>query len=139
MNDYKFSDLFVGMKESFKVTITEDMQEGFLNITKDENPMHIDDKYAIQNGYEGKIVYGLLTSSFFSTLAGVYLPGRKCLFHECNVAFPHPVYIGDELNIVGEIKELDEIFKRVIIKAQITNQEGKKVARGKLVVGVRED
>ena len=41
MNSYKFSDLSVGMSESFTVTITEEMMDKFIDITGDVSPIHV--------------------------------------------------------------------------------------------------
>ena len=137
MNKYTIRDLHVGKKEGFTICITEEMQRTFTELTGDLNPMHLDDEYAEKNGFERKIVYGMLTASFYSTLVGVYLPGERCLFHECDVAWKKPVYIGDRLTIKGEIKEKDERFNRIFIKASILNQKGEKVSRATLVAGIR--
>jgi 3-hydroxybutyryl-CoA dehydratase len=137
MNHYCMDELEIGKEERFTVKITEDMQETFMKLTGDINPMHIDEEYSKRDGFNGRIVYGMLTASFYSTLVGVYLPGERCLFHECDVAWKKPVYIGDELTIAGQIKEKDERFRRVIIKAYIVNQDGIKVSKATLVAGVR--
>lgn len=80
----------------------------------------------------------MCTASLYSTLVGVYLPGKKCLFRECNVQWPNPVYIGDTLTVYGEVKEKDERINTITIKAYIKNQDGKKVSRATLVCGVLE-
>ena len=80
----------------------------------------------------------MCTAAFYSTLVGVYLPGERCLFHRCEVEWPAPVYVGDTLSVTGTIKEIDVPFKRVVIKADIRNQDGRKVSRAKLTVGVRD-
>lgn len=136
MNHYKFNELTTGLQESFTVTITEDMQKSFLEISGDNNPMHMTDEYAKKFGYDHKLVYGMLTASLYSRLVGVHLPGEYCLFQECSTTFNAPVYIGDELTVVGEIAEMHEGFKRIKIKAYIKNQNGKKVSRATLMVGV---
>ena len=46
--------------------------------------------------------------------------------------------IGDTLTVTGEVKEIDEQFRRIHIKAFIRNQDGVKVSRAKLIVGVME-
>lgn len=137
MNHYTISQLEIGQKETFTVRVTEEMQETFMKLTGDVNPMHREDEYARENGFDGRLVYGMLTASFYSTLVGVYLPGEKCLFHECDVSWRKPVYIGDELTITGEVKEKDERWQRVTIKAHIVNQNGEKVSKAALVVGIR--
>lgn len=86
--------------------------------------------------FRDKLVYGMLTASFYSKLVGVYLPGEKCLFRECDVQWPRPVYIGDTLTVVGKVSEKDERIHTVKIKAFIRNQDGEKVSRATLTVGM---
>lgn len=137
MNEYKLEDIKIGMKEEFKVKITEDMQDDFRKITGDINPMHIDAEFAKARNFNDKLVFGMLTASFFSTLVGVYLPGKNCLFQECkDIRFHSPVYINDELTITGEVIEIDERFNRITIKSTIRNQKKQKVCSAKLFAGI---
>ncbi len=138
MNHYTFEDLHVGMKESFTVEITEKMQRAFTDMSGDINPMHLDKSKCLAGGYKDCLVYGMCTASFYSTLVGVYLPGEKCLFHRCEVEWPAPVYIGDILTVTGTVKEVDPQFRRIVIKAEMRNQDDVKVSRAKLTVGIRE-
>ena len=137
MNEYKIENIEIGMKEEFKVQITEKMQNDFRDNTGDINPMHSDPDFAKEKGFDDTLVFGMLTASFFSTLVGVYLPGKNCLFQECkNIRFHNPVFIGDQLTIQGEVIEIDERFKRITIKAIIRKQDQKKVCSAKIMVGV---
>ncbi|MBE5894451.1 MAG: MaoC family dehydratase [Lachnospiraceae bacterium] len=136
MNHYTFEELSVGMEESFSVTVTEEMHNKFTELSGDINPMHLSEEYAKEHGYAGKLVYGMLTASFYSTLVGVYLPGEHCVFHEIRSTFNAPVYAGDTLTIHGEIVQIHEDFRRIKIKAYIVNQEGTKVSLSTLTVGV---
>lgn len=139
MNNYKIQDLSVGMKDSFTVTITEEMMRKFLEITGDKNPLHNDAVFAKKKGFSDKVVYGMLTASLISTFGGMYLPGRNCLIQGVEVSFARPVMIGDELRVVGEIAKIYEDIKYVLIKINIWNQRGEKVLRGKLKAGVLDD
>ena len=67
MNAYKFEDLSIGMEESFSREITEGMMQDFLTMTGDINPLHLDRVYARAEGYEDRVVYGMLTASLIST------------------------------------------------------------------------
>ena len=136
MNHYTFEELSVGMEESFSVTVTEEMHNKFTELSGDVNPMHLSEEYAKKHGYAGKLVYGMLTASFYSTLVGVYLPGEHCVFHEIRSTFNAPVYAGDTLTVHGEIVQIHEDFRRIKIKAYIVNQEGTKVSLSTLTVGV---
>lgn len=137
VNEYCVSDLYVGQIESFEINITENMQEMFEKITGDINPMHIDADFAQMSGFSDKLVYGMLTAALFSTLVGVYLPGKNCLFRSCDVEWPNPCYIGDTLTVSGKITDIYEEFSIIAVKAEIRNQNKKKVARAKLQVEVR--
>lgn len=138
MNHFTFSELQVGMSQSFSVDVTEKMHNAFTEMSGDINPMHMDEEYAKSHGYDNKLVYGMATASLYSTLVGVYLPGEHCIFHEIDAKFNAPVYIGDKLTVTGTIKEIHEGFKRIRIKANIVNQNGKKVSMASLTVGVIE-
>ena len=137
MNEYKFEDIKIGMEEKFQVSITEDMVNSFCKITGDVNPLHNDLEYAKSKGYQEKVVYGMLTSSFLSTLAGVYLPGKYSLIHEVDILFKKPVFISDSpLTIKGTVIEINEMFKQFKIKVEILNKNNEKVLRGTMKVGV---
>ncbi len=139
MNSYSFDELDIGLEGSFQVTITEEMMSDFLKITGDVNPLHNDENFAKGKGFDSKVVYGMLTASFFSTLAGVYIPGEKCLIEEVNYKFTKPVYIGDELTVSGKIAERDERVKQLILKVRIKRKsDDATVIRGSMTVGVLE-
>ena len=138
MNSYTIRDITPGLTESFTVTVTSEMMEHFYAITGDNSPIHMDADYAARRGYPGRVVYGMLGASFFSTLAGVYLPGEHCLLHSVECKFAKPVFIGDTLTVTGKVEEVNETFMEITIKATITNQDGKKVTRGVIKAGLAE-
>jgi 3-hydroxybutyryl-CoA dehydratase len=136
VNEYALKDLKVGISHSFNVTITSAMIETFREISGDENPLHIDQEFAFAQGFPRRVAYGMLTSSFYSTLVGIYLPGKYALFQGIDVSFINPVFEDDVLTIYGEITEVHEVYKQIEIKCHITNQNGKKISRGKIRSGV---
>lgn len=72
----------------------------------------------------------------FSTLAGVYLPGEHCLLHGVECKFAKPIYIGDTLTVTGTVTHVSEAVGEAEIKAEIRNQDGKKVTRGIIKAGL---
>lgn len=138
MNCYTFDALQLGQSECFTAEITEEKMLLFHQLTGDNSPIHMDERYAKQRGHSGRVVYGMLGASLFSTLAGVYLPGETCLLHSVEVKFAKPVYIGDQLTVCGTVQELNHTFREITIKATITNQHGIKVTRGVIKAGVAE-
>lgn len=135
---YSYDDIQIGHIESFQVTVTEGMMNSFCQISGDINPLHRDSSYAQSKGYREKVAYGMLTASFLSTLAGVWMPGEKSLIHQVEVEFPAPVYMGDVLTVEGIVKEKNDTFHFLHVKVTIKNQDGKKVLRGKMRIQVME-
>ena len=48
-----------------------------------------------------------------------------------------PVYIGDELTVMGKVIGKDDAYKILTLKLQIRNQNGKRVSKGKMRVMIR--
>lgn len=136
MREYTYEDCAIGLKEFFEVMITEDMVYGFRTLSEDRNPLHNDEQFAKEKGFKGKVVYGMLTASFLSTLAGMYLPGKHCLIQEVSLKFVKPVYIGEKLIISGEVQERNDLFNQLVLKVRISNEAGENVLRGKMHIGV---
>ena len=125
MNSYKISDLTIGHTEYFHVTITEYMMNNFIEISGDTNPLHSDKIFASQYGYHDKVVFGMLVSSFYSKLIGVYLPGKYALLTNINIEFLKTVFVNDQLKITGEITDIDDRFNFINIKSYIIRKETK--------------
>ena len=146
MNAYRFSDLSVGMEISFDhldgegtcIEITPAQYDAFRRLTGDVSPIHVDEAYARTRGFRSRVCYGMLVSAYYSTLVGVYLPGKYALFQEAHIFMTKPVFVGDRLTVTGKIKELNNALKRVTIKARIRNQDGETVSRATLEVGMSE-
>ena len=139
MNEYNFLDLKVGLEKSFSVVVDSLKMEIFLEISGDINPLHLDSEYAKEKSFNGRVVYGMLTSSFYSTLVGVYLPGKYCILQGMNIQFSKPVYIGDVLKIYGKISYINEAYKQIEIKAFITNQNDEQVSKATIKTGVIDE
>lgn len=135
MNTLNFTEMVEGMEASFEVRVKESWMDAFLQISGDCNPLHSDEAYARSLGYNGKVVYGLLTSSFYSTLVGVYLPGRQGLLHELFIQFVKPVYAGDMLSVHGKVKYINSAYRQIELKAWIKNQDNKLVSRARIKAG----
>ena len=138
MNEYRFDEIYTGMKESFEKEITPEMEAAFRGISGDDNPLHRDDEFAREAGggkFSGHAVFGKLTASFYSTMAGMYLPGKYSLIHSFDeISFLKPVYPGDRLVITGEVTGKEEALHLIRLKVTIRNQENKLVSRAKMKV-----
>ena len=138
MNEYTIEEIQVGMSASFKKLITKEMEDSFRVITGDENPLHKEDDFALEisgGNFKGHAAVGMLTASFYSTVAGMYLPGKYSLIHSFDeISFMKPVFVGDELTVTAEVIDKDEALKMIRLKIIIKNQDNKKVSRAKMKV-----
>ncbi len=142
MREYTFDEIEVGLTESFTTKITTEMEDMFRAITGDENPLHKDDDYAkeVSGGkYESHVAFGMLTASLYSTIAGMYLPGKYSLIHSLErVDFKKPVFVGDELTVTGTVKEKQDDLHLIILDVVIRNQNNKVVSKAGMKVLVQK-
>lgn len=136
MNKYVYDEITVGLKEEFTVEVKLEDMERFYIITGDMNPLHINRNYAKEYGFHDRVVYGMLTASYLSTLAGVYLPGEKSLIQKVEINFVKPVFLNEVLTIVGKVINKNDTFNIIEIGFSIWNDQKEKVIRGKMDVGV---
>lgn len=136
MNKYTFEEINIGQEESFCVTITEEMMDSFRNITGDVNPLHTDETFAKEKGYEKKVAYGMLTASFLSTMAGVYMPGENSLIQSVEVKFSKPVFAGNVITYTGKVSEKNDTFNFIVLKVTGTLEDGTKVLKATMQIGV---
>lgn len=137
MNEYEFNQIDVGMTESFERKITLEMEEKFREISGDENPLHKDDIYAVEVGqgkYTGHVSFGMLTASLYSTMAGMYLPGKYSLIHSVESKFLRPVYAGDTLSVTGVVKGKQESLRLLEVKVTIYNQKDECVSKANMKI-----
>lgn len=139
MNKYKFDEIKVGLEEHVIISVDADKVDKFIEISGDTNPLHTNAKYSKSKGFLDKIVHGMLTSSFYSTLVGIYLPGKYCILQGIDVQFLKPVFIGDKLKVFGKVTYINAAYKQLEIKAIILNQKNTKVSKAIIKVGVMDD
>lgn len=134
---YRIEDLVVGMEESITVAIDLEAIETFVELTRDNHPLHTDRSYALKNNYNDVIAHGLLIASYSSTLIGTKLPGENALVLSQSFKYSNAVYPGDELKYIGKITEIDARFGIVTVKIIVRNQDQEKVASGNYSIKIR--
>ena len=75
----EFEDIKVGKIERFSHQITKGEVDRFAELTGDFNPIHVDTEYALKTNFGKRVVHGMLTSSFISTMIGMRIPGKGSL------------------------------------------------------------
>lgn len=136
MRGKTYDEIQVGDAASFSKTITESDVHSFSAVTADFNPIHVDEVYATTSSLGqkmgGRIAQGMLTASLFSTLVGMYIPGKGALYVSQSCNFRRPVKLGDTITASCTVTEKLEKF-RVKMHTVCTNQHGEVVVEGEAI------
>jgi len=73
-------DIEIGMSRSLRKVITDRDIELFAEVSTDHNPVHLDDDYARDTIFEGRIAHGMLTAGLISAVIGEQLPGHGTVY-----------------------------------------------------------
>lgn len=132
--NHTIDELYVGQSSSFSKTITETDVYLFAGVTGDFNPAHVNAQYAQDTPFKKRIAHGMLSASLISTILGTNLPGKGTIYMGQKVQFLAPVYLGDTITAMVEVKELIPEKNRVILHTYCKNQDGAMVLDGEATV-----
>ena len=135
MNELRWSDLHIGLKQEFTAVFTAEDASAFARLSGDVNPLHVDQEYAAAAGFPSAVLFGMLTSSLYSRLVGVYLPGKFALLQGIDIDFSAPCHAGEQLHVTGEVVHMTEAYHRFEIKATIRKADRKLVSKATIRVG----
>lgn len=130
------SPLAIGDEFSFAKTLSDSDLEKFAAATGDANPLHLDDDYARETRFEGRIVHGMLTACVVS--AGVArLPGMAIyLGQDCQ--FTAPVRPGER--VTAELEVVEELGDaRYRLTTVVRDEDGRIVLDGEARVLIDEE
>jgi 3-hydroxybutyryl-CoA dehydratase len=126
-------DLEVGMMRSLTKEITDLDIELFAQVSTDHNPVHLDDDYARDTIFEGRIAHGMLTAGLISAVIGEQLPGHGTVYLGQTLKFLAPVRPGDLVTAEVTVLEIDYSKRRVQLKTECLI-DGKPVLKGEATV-----
>ena len=126
-------DLEVGMMRSLTKEITDLDIELFAQVSTDRNPVHMDDEYAMDTIFEGRIAHGMLTAGLISAVIGEQLPGHGTVYLGQSLKFLAPVRPGDMETAEVEVLEIDYAKRRVQLDTRAL-VGGKPVLKGEATV-----
>jgi 3-hydroxybutyryl-CoA dehydratase len=126
-------NLEVGMMRSLRKVVTDQDIEMFAEVSTDRNPVHLDDAYAQDTIFEGRIAHGMLTAGLISAVIGEQLPGHGTVYLAQSLRFLAPVRPGDTVTAEVEVTEIDYKKRKVTLDTRCL-VGGKKVLTGEAVV-----
>lgn len=109
-------DLEIGMVRSLNKTVTDRDIELFAEVSTDRNPVHLDDGYAQDTIFQGRIAHGMLTAGLISAVIGEQLPGHGTVYLGQSLKFMAPVRPGDTVEAVVKVTAIDHSRRRVTLE-----------------------
>jgi 3-hydroxybutyryl-CoA dehydratase len=113
-------DLEIGMMRYLQKQITDRDIELFAEVSTDHNPVHLDDAYAEDTIFEGRIAHGMLTAGLISAVIGEQLPGHGTIYMGQSLKFLAPVRPGDTVLAEVSVREIDYAKRRVTLDCRCT-------------------
>ncbi len=126
-------DLEVGMSREVSKTIGDEDIVAFAKLSTDHNPVHLDEEYAQETIFGGRIAHGMLTAGLISAVIGEQLPGHGTVYMKQNLTFLAPVRPGDRVRAVVSVREIDYSKRRVGLDCECFVKE-KSVLKGDALV-----
>jgi 3-oxoacyl-[acyl-carrier protein] reductase len=135
----RFNKIIIGQKAEFSHEITERDIEAFVNLTGDDNRIHIDKDFAKKTTFEKPVAHGMLSASFISTIIGTKIPGDGALWYSQTLEFLIPVRVNDEITVKAEVLSKNERLNSIELKTDVYNQNKQLVIKGIANVKIIED
>ena len=126
-------DIEMGMSRHLRKLITDKDIEMFAEVSTDRNPVHLDEDYAQDTIFEGRIAHGMLTAGLISAVIGEQLPGHGTVYIGQTLKFLAPVRPGDMVHAEVKVVDIDLSKRRVKLDCHCA-VEGKCVLTGEAMV-----
>ena len=128
--------LTVGDRVRFSKRLSDDDVHSFAAASGDTNPLHLDDEYAAETRFGGRIAHGTLVSGLISA-ALARLPGLVIYLSQ-DLEFQRPVGVGDR--IAADCEIVEEIGdERYRLRTTVTTADGEVAIDGEAVVLLDEE
>jgi 3-hydroxybutyryl-CoA dehydratase len=130
------SSFTVGEEATFSRIFTQEDVERFSSLSGDTNPVHLDENYAKQTRFGGRIIHGILVASLISSALGTILPGPGCIYLSQQLSFRAPARVGERLTAKVRVNEWDGTKGRIVLATEVVNDSGVQliVGEAKLVL-----
>ncbi len=126
---FSIEEMSLGQTASMSKTVTEADIVLFAGITGDFNPAHIDEEYAQNSMFKGRIAHGMLSAGFISATLAMKLPGPGTIYLGQSMKFKAPVRIGDTVKTTVTVTDIN-IDKKIVKLDTVCSVAGKPVVTG---------
>ena len=110
---FYIDELEVGMSRFLEKRIDDETIHAFAILSSDHNPIHMDEEYATDTPFSGRIAHGMIGAGLISAVIGEQLPGHGTIYLKQDLKFTAPVRPDDIVRAVVTIHDIDIRSRRV--------------------------
>ncbi|MEJ1298490.1 MAG: MaoC/PaaZ C-terminal domain-containing protein [Candidatus Sedimenticola sp. (ex Thyasira tokunagai)] len=134
MESIPYQELEIGATATYEKSLTEEDLVLFATTSGDVNPVHLDEAYAADSMFKGRIAHGMWSAGLISAALATVLPGPGSIYLGQSLNFRRPVRLGDRLTVTLKVKEKRDDKQIVTIDCKVKNQDGRLVVDGEASV-----
>jgi 3-hydroxybutyryl-CoA dehydratase len=116
--------------------IDKEIYNGFINLFRDENPLHTDVSFAKKKGFVSIVMHGNILGGFISYFIGECLPIKGVIIHSQEIKYYNPVFLNDRLFFIAKVSDVFESVSVVAFDFLFENEHKQKIANGKIQIGL---
>lgn len=137
VRDLSYESILEGAKVERQYTIAPEVYTRFLEAFEDCSPIHVDDAYARERGFQGKVMHGAILNGFVSHFIGMHFPGNRSLLLSVDLRYANPSYLGDVLEIRATVTRKVDSQQVILLTMQLENlTQGILAASGRVQVAI---
>lgn len=125
------TELYAGQYREYARTFSQDDFNRFAALSGDDNPIHVDPKFAKQTHFGATVAHGMLLFSTISSCLSDLLGGNYIQIEQ-ELKFPRPTFAGEAL--VVQLHVTEATAKRIELKTAISRTGGEMVCEGRAVL-----
>jgi 3-hydroxybutyryl-CoA dehydratase len=121
---------------SFQATkkITDEVVDGFVKLSGDSNPIHIDEEFAKTSRFGRRIAHGMISGALLSAVLGTEFGEKQVVYMSQTMKFVAPVFIDDTITATATVKHIREDKPVVTVETVVTKHDGTIVVTGEAVL-----
>jgi len=100
-----YNEVKVGDTFGCAITVTETHLVLAAGLIGDFHPLHVNQEYAAQTRFGGRVLHGVFTGALIGGSVGTYFAGTGIAYLEHNCRFLNPVRPGDTLTTTWTVAE----------------------------------
>jgi 3-hydroxybutyryl-CoA dehydratase len=137
--ELRFEDMGEGLEAEHDYRVDEVLVRQFIDVFRDTSPIHVDDQYATDRGFSGRVAHGAILNGFLSHFVGMVFPGRRALLLSADVRYTRPTYLGMLVRLRSKVLQRVESQRVVVLLCTFEDVESHAIlARAKVQVKIAD-